>query len=64
MKRKKSALTYILLVAGVLVLLNILADRFFVRLDFTADKRYTLSQATRDILKELDKTVTVTVYFC
>ena len=43
--------------------MNILSDRFFLRLDFTADKRYTLSQATKDILGSINQTVTVTAYF-
>jgi gliding-associated putative ABC transporter substrate-binding component GldG len=63
MKNKKSILTYILLIIGVIILFNILADRFFLRLDFTADKRYTLSQATKNILGSLNETVTVTAYF-
>ena len=41
---KKSQLKYyILLVAGIIVLINLLAGRFFFRLDFTEDQRYTLS---------------------
>ena len=63
MKKRKSILAYILLFIGVIVIVNILADRFFLRLDFTADKRYTLSDATKNILKSLDETVTVTAYF-
>ncbi|MFC2097997.1 GldG family protein, partial [Bacteroidota bacterium] len=63
MKNKTTFGTYLLLVAGVLILLNILSDRFFVRLDLTEDDRYTLSRATKDILKNLDEPVTVTAYF-
>jgi len=63
MKKRKSILAYILLFIGVIVIVNILADRFFLRLDFTADKRYTLSDATKNILKSLNETVTVTAYF-
>lgn len=63
MKKRQSTLTYILLIAGVIIVINILADRFFLRLDFTADKRYTLSKATKDILKSLDQTITVNAYF-
>ena len=62
MKNKKSVLTYILLIAGVIILINFLSDRFFLRLDFTADKRYTLSDATKQILHSLNQTVTVTAY--
>ncbi|MFC2100244.1 GldG family protein [Bacteroidota bacterium] len=63
MKTKKTVTNYIILVIAVLVVLNILSDRFFVRLDLTKDKRYTLSHATKDILKNLDNPITVTAYF-
>ena len=63
MKKGKSILIYILLILGVIIVINILADRFFLRLDFTADKRYTLSEATKKILKSLKETVTITAYF-
>ncbi|MEI7980275.1 MAG: Gldg family protein [Bacteroidota bacterium] len=62
MKNRKSIVTYILLVTGVIILVNLLSDRFFMRLDFTADKRYTLSEATKEILGSLKQTVTVTAY--
>lgn len=52
-----------LLAIGIVVLLNVLASFVFARLDFTGDKRYTLSQATKDILGNLDETVTLTAYF-
>lgn len=63
MKNKKSITTQILLIVAVLVVINILSEQFFFRLDFTADQRYTLSTATKDILKQLDEPVTVTAYF-
>ncbi len=63
MKKRKSILSYILLIIGVVILVNILADRFFLRLDFTGDKRYTLSPATKNILHSINETVTVTAYF-
>ena len=53
----------LLLFAGVFVLLNLLAYQVFFRLDFTADQRYTLSQTTRDILRDIEQPVTVTAYF-
>ena len=62
-KSFKSISTQILVIIGIVVVVNILADQFYFRLDFTADKRYTLSQATRDILESLDEPVTVTAYF-
>jgi len=62
MKKGKSITTYVLLVFGIVILANLLADRFFLRLDYTADKRYTLSEATKNILSDLKKPVTVTAY--
>jgi gliding-associated putative ABC transporter substrate-binding component GldG len=62
MKRNKTTYTYILLIVGVIILVNLAGDRFFLRLDFTADKRYTLSEATKNILGSLKEPVTVTAY--
>ncbi|MDP1622843.1 MAG: Gldg family protein [Bacteroidales bacterium] len=62
MKSNKSVYTYILLIIGVAIFINYLGDRFFFRLDFTADKRYTLSEATKNILGSLKETVTVSAY--
>jgi len=53
----------LLLFFGILILVNIVSSRFFVRLDFTGDKRYSLSNATKDILKTLDGPVTISAYF-
>ncbi|NTW31170.1 MAG: hypothetical protein HGB12_00795 [Bacteroidetes bacterium] len=62
MKNRKSIFTYVLLIVGVIILVNILSDRFFLRLDFTADKRFTLSKATKNILDSLKETATITAY--
>ncbi len=63
MKNKKSVYTQILLVIAILVVVNFISFKFFFRLDFTADERYTLSNATKDILRSLDEPVTITAYF-
>ena len=63
MLTKKKILTTILLIFGIVILVNILAERFFLRLDFTDDHEYTLSQATDNILNSLDGPVTITAYF-
>ncbi len=63
MNVKKSITLYLVLIAGILILVNILTSRFFFRLDLTGDKRYTLSEATRNILETLDDPITVTAYF-
>jgi gliding-associated putative ABC transporter substrate-binding component GldG len=63
MKNKKTILTQVLLIVAVLVIINVLSEKFFFRLDFTADQRYTLSEATKNILESMDEPVTVTAYF-
>ncbi len=63
MKSRTTIKYFIILVIGVIVLLNIIANRFFFRLDFTDDNRYTLSKSTKDILKDLQQPVTITAYF-
>ncbi len=63
MLTRKKIQTSILLVIGILFLLNILANRFFFRLDYTEDQRYSLSKATEDILSNLNDPVTISAYF-
>jgi gliding-associated putative ABC transporter substrate-binding component GldG len=63
MKNKKSILLYVLLIAGIIIVINILSSLYFLRLDFTADQRYTLSKATKNIIRSVDKPVTITAYF-
>ena len=63
MLTRKKVQTNILLVLGILFLVNIISSQIFFRLDFTADQRYSLSDATLNILKSLESPVTVTAYF-
>jgi len=62
MKRSK-VITQVLIFIGILIVVNMISEQMFLRLDFTADKRYTLSTATKDILEDLDDVITVTAYF-
>ncbi len=57
------SLTRILLIVGILLFLNLLSREFFFRIDATKDKQYTLSNATKDILKNQDEPVSITAYF-
>jgi gliding-associated putative ABC transporter substrate-binding component GldG len=65
MKKKggKSITTQVLLMIGIVIVVNILSEQFYLRLDLTADKSYTLSKATKNILRSLEEPVTVTAYF-
>ncbi len=60
---KKTYYTIIALTLGIVLVLNIINYKLYVRLDFTQDKRYSLSDATKGILDELTEPVTVTAYF-
>jgi gliding-associated putative ABC transporter substrate-binding component GldG len=53
----------IILVVAILVIANLISQNFFFRLDFSENKQYTLSNATKDLLKNLPEPVTVKAYF-
>lgn len=53
----------IVLIAGIIIVLNLLSNEFFFRLDTTEDKSYTLSKATRSILSNLSEPITLSSYF-
>lgn len=59
--KSKNILTYILLLLG-LVLLGILTEIFNFRIDFTEDKRYTISEPSKQIIGNLDDVIFVHVY--
>ncbi len=63
MYTKKSFYTIIALFIGVVIVLNFLSEKLYTRLDFTADARYSLSKATKNILDDLSAPVTITAYF-
>ncbi len=51
------------IVLSVLVLINLVAQGRFFRIDLTADKQYTLTDATREAAGSLDDVVSIKVYF-
>ncbi len=55
--------TSILLILGIIVMANLVSRQYFFRMDMTQDKQFTLSNATRNILSELENPITVTAYF-
>ena len=56
------AATYILVVIAVIVVVNVLADRYNKSYDATANKRYSLSEQTAKIVKGLKQEATITYF--
>lgn len=63
MNVKKSLSITIMLVAGIIIMVNLLSAEFHLRLDLSEGGQYTLSRATRDILHDLHDPVTIKAYF-
>ena len=61
--KKQTILIQLLVVVAIVVVANLLSNQLYVRADFTEDKRYTLSDATKDVLEDLGDVITVTAYF-
>lgn len=60
---KKSPYISAIIILAILVVLNILSARYSVRMDFTEEKQYTLSDATKNLISNLDAPVTIKAYF-
>ena len=63
MKKRQNLTTGVLLMTAIVVVINIFSYFYFFRIDLTKDRRYTLSDATKDILGSLTKPVTVNAYY-
>ena len=53
----------VLLIVANLVVLNIWTSRMFGRIDLTENKVYTLSDVTKEIIRELEEPLTIKAYF-
>jgi gliding-associated putative ABC transporter substrate-binding component GldG len=60
---KSQTLLKTLIVFAILVLLNIVSVRVFGRLDVTDRKLFTLSGASKDLMRSLDDRLTIKVFF-
>lgn len=60
-RKKKDIRALAALIIAVLIV-SLLSQRFFVRLDLTSDKRFTLSDITKDELEQLEDHMEVEVY--
>lgn len=57
-----NSFAFVLLVLGILILINYIAARHHWRHDFTENQRYSLSEQTREVVKGLDKDVTIIAF--
>lgn len=60
---KSQTLMRVGIIAGILILLNIVSVRLFGRLDLTKNNIFTLSDASKNLVKSLDDRLTVKAYF-
>ena len=60
---KSNLFTTASLVIAIIIVINLLSHEYHFRWDLTEDKQYTLSDATKSILKSLEEPVTIKAYF-
>ena len=58
----RQSILNLLLVIGIAIGLNIIGNHFYSYVDFTEEKRYTLTQPTQNLLQNLDEVVYVNVF--
>ena len=61
-KQKQQDLKYLAVFIAIIILVNFLGGFLFTRFDFTKEGRYTLSPITKDLLKNTNDDIQVTVY--
>ncbi len=57
-----NSVAFVLLVLGILVMVNYIAARHHWRHDLTENKRFSLSDQTREVVKDLDQDVTIIAF--
>lgn len=60
---KKSYIKSVVIIVAAFIVLAIISDKYYFRLDLTEGGQYSMSDATKSILKSLNKPVMVTAYF-
>ncbi len=48
---------------AILIILNLISQQAFIRIDLTENKVFTLSEGTKSIIQNIDEKVTITTYF-
>ncbi len=60
--RKSKDIFQFILIICIIILINVIGSLKFFRIDLTAEKRYSLSEATLDLLRSFDDVLYVKVY--
>lgn len=61
-RQMKKQLKHSLLLFGILILINLAANKYAIRWDLTTDKRFTLSETTQNLLSKIKKPLLIKVY--
>lgn len=59
---KAQHLTQFALILGIIVVVNIVSSLLFTRIDLTSDNRYTISKATKELIRNIDEPMLFKVY--
>jgi len=62
-RRRGNAVFEILIVVAIIALLNLLSLRFFTRADLSEGKLFSVSESTKQVVRDLDDIVNIKVYF-
>ena len=60
--KKTSYLTPVLLLFAIFIVVAVISEKYFFRIDLTAEKRYSLSDVSKELVENLKKPVDVILY--
>ncbi len=60
--KKRESIIRLVILIGILFLINIIGRYFFGYFDLTEDKRYSITQPTKDLVKAIDDKILVDIY--
>lgn len=60
---RKNIIIQVGIVLAIILVANLISNELYFRLDFTEENQYTFSEATKDIIDEIDGVITITAYF-
>lgn len=61
-KNRRRAMLQLLLLVGIIVIINVLLSSFFFRVDLTEEKRFSISEPTKTLLKEQEDILFIRVF--